>query len=56
MKQIFEKYKKILWEINKMLGSLEQKSEKFVGNILIFLQFEKFSVIRLLAYYNLKEI
>ncbi len=49
MRKIFEKYKKIL-------GSLEQISEKFVGNIrLIFLQFEKFSVIRVLTYYDLKE-
>ncbi len=37
--------------------SLEQILEKFVGNIwLIFLQFEKFSVIRVLTYYNWKEI
>ncbi len=44
-------------KINKILGSLEQISEKFVGNIwLVFLQFEKFSVIRVLTYYNLKEI
>ncbi len=47
MRKIFEKYKKILWKINKILGSLEEISEKFVGNIwLIFLQFENFSVIK----------
>ncbi len=57
MRTIFEKYKKISWNSNKILGSLEQLSEKFVGNIwLIFLQFEKFSVIRVLTYYNFKEI
>ncbi len=57
MKKSFEKYKKILWKINEILGSLEQISEKFVGNIwLICLQFEKFSVIRVLTYYNLKEL
>ncbi len=58
MRKIFEKYKKILWKINnKILVSLEQISEKFVGNIwLIFLQFEKFSVVQVLKYYNLKEI
>ncbi len=57
MRKIFEKYKKISWKINKILGSLEQASEKFVGNSwLIFLQIEKFSVIRVLIYYNLKEI
>ncbi len=56
MRKIFEKYKKILWKINKILGSLEQISVKFVGNIwLIFSQFEKFTVIRVLTYYNLKE-
>ncbi len=54
---ILEKYKIISWKINKILDSLEQIFEKFVGNIwLIFLQFEKFSVIQVLAYYNLKEI
>ncbi len=52
-----EKAKKISWKINKIFNSLEQKSEKFVGNILlIFLQFEKFSVIQVPTYYNLKEI
>ncbi len=52
MRKIFEKYKKILWKINKISGSLGQISEKFVGNIwLIFLQFEKFSVIHVLTYY-----
>ncbi len=57
MREIFEKYKNIWWKINKILGSLEQISEKFVGNILlIFLQFEKFSVVQVLAYYNSKEI
>ncbi len=45
MRKIFKKYKKISWKINKILGSLEQISEKFIGNIwLIFLEFEKFSV------------
>ncbi len=39
------------------MGSLEQISEKFLGNIwLIFLQFEKFSVVQVLRHYNLKEI
>ncbi len=39
------------------MGSLEQISEKLVGNVwLIFLQSEKFSVIRVLTYYNSKEI
>ncbi len=57
MRKIFEKYKKISWKINKILGSLEQISKQFVGNIwLIFLQFEKFSVTQVLPYYNLKEI
>ncbi len=57
MKKIFEKYKKTLWKFNKILGSLEQISEKFVENIwLIFLLFEKFSVTGVLTYYNLKEI
>ncbi len=43
--------------MSKILGSLELNSEKFVGNIwLIFLQFEKFSVIKVLIYYNSKEI
>ncbi len=57
MRKIFEKDKKILWKINKIFGSLEQISEKFVGNIwLIFLQFENFSVIQVIARYNLKEI
>ncbi len=43
--------------MSKILGSLELNSEKFVGNIwLISLQFEKFSVIRVLSYYNLKKI
>ncbi len=57
MRKIFEKYKKISWKIKKMFCSFEQISEKFVGNIwLIFLQFEKFLVIRVLAYYNFKEI
>ncbi len=57
MRKIFEKYKKILWKINKTLGSFHQLSEKFVGNIwLIFFQFEKFSVIQVLAYYNWKEL
>ncbi len=47
MRRIFETYKKILWKTNKILDSLYQISEKFVGNFwLIFLQFEKFSVIR----------
>ncbi len=46
MRKIFEKYKTISWEINKILGSLKQISEKFFENIwLIFLQFEKFLVI-----------
>ncbi len=40
-----------------MLRSFEQISKKFLGNIwLIFLQFGKFSVIRVLAYYDWKEI
>ncbi len=57
MRKIFKKYKKILWKINKILGSLEQISEKVFGNIwLIFLQFEKFLVSWVLTYYNLKEI
>ncbi len=57
MRKIFKKYKKILWKINKILGSLKQISEIFVGNIwLIFLQFQKLSVIQVLTYYNLKEI
>ncbi len=57
MRKIFKKYKKISWKINKILCSFEQISEKFVANIwLIFLQFEKFSVIEVLTYYNLKEI
>ncbi len=57
MRKIFEKYKKSLWKINKILSSLEEISEKFVGSIwLIFLQFEKFSVIKVLTYYNLKII
>ncbi len=57
MRKIFEKYKKISWKINNILGSLEQIPKKFVGNIwFIFLHFEKFLVIRVLAYYNLKEI
>ncbi len=57
MRKIFEKYKKISWKINKIVGFLEQISEKFVGNIwLIFLQLEKFSEIQVLTYYNLKEI
>ncbi len=57
MRKICEKYKKISWKINKILGSLEHLFEKFIGNIwLIFLQFEEFSVIQVLRYYNLKEI
>ncbi len=53
MKKTFEKYKKVSWKINKILGSPEQISEKCVVNIwLIFLQSEKFPVIRILAYYN----
>ncbi len=57
MRKIFEKYKKISWKTNRTFGSLQQISETFVGKIwLIFLQFEKFSVIEVLAYYNLKEI
>ncbi len=57
MKTMFEKYKKISWKINKILRFFEQISEKFVGNIwLICLQLEKFSVVQVLAYYNLKEI
>ncbi len=57
MRTIFEKYEKIWWKINKILNSLEQISEKFVVNVwLIFLQFEKFSVIHVLTYYNFKEI
>ncbi len=57
MRKIFEKYKEISWKINKILDSLKQISEKFDGNIwLIFLQFEKFSVIQVLIYHNLKEI
>ncbi len=55
--KIFEKYKKISWKINKIVGSLGPISEKFIENIwLIFLQFEKFSVIQVLSYNNLKEI
>ncbi len=50
----FEKYKKISWKIKKIFGNFEQIFEKFVG--LIFLQFEKFSVIQVLTYYDLKEI
>ncbi len=57
MRKIFEKYKNILLKIKKILGFFEQISEKFVGNIwLIFLKFEKFSVIQVLTYCNLKEI
>ncbi len=57
MRKVFEKYKKISWRINKILGSLVRVSEKFVGNIwLTFLQFEKFSVIQGPTYYNLNEI
>ncbi len=57
MRKIFEKYTKISWKINKILGSLEQISEQFAGNIwLIFLNFEKFSVVPVITYYNLKEI
>ncbi len=57
MRKIFETYKKISWQINNILVFLEQISEKFVGNIwLIFLKFEKFSVVGILTYYNLKEI
>ncbi len=57
MRKILEKYKKISWKIKKILRSLEQISQKFVRNILIiFLQFEKFAVIQVLTYYNLKEI
>ncbi len=57
MRKIFEKFKKFSRNINKILGSLEQISEKFVGNIwLIFLQFEKFSSIQVFTYYNLVEI
>ncbi len=57
MKKIFEKFKKILVKYNKILGFLVRISENFVGNIwLIFLQFEKFLVIWVLTYYNLKKI
>ncbi len=57
MRKISEKYRKILWKINKILVFPEQIYEKFVGNIwLIFLQLEKFSIIRILTYYNFKEI
>ncbi len=31
--KIFEKYKKISWKFNEILGSPEQISEKFVRNI-----------------------
>ncbi len=56
MWKIFEKYKKILWKINKISGSLEQISEKFIGNIwLIFLQFEELKSFKYL-HYNMKEI
>ncbi len=57
MRKIFQKYKKISWKINKILGSLEQISEKFVGNIwLIFLQFQKFSVIRVLTHITWRKL
>ncbi len=56
LERLSKSIRKFLWKNNKILGSLEQISEKFVGNIwLIFLKFEKFSVIQILAYYNLKE-
>ncbi len=56
MRKIFEKYEKISWIANKTLGTLEQISKKFIGNIwFTFLQFEKFLVIQVLTYHNLKE-
>ncbi len=40
-----------------MLGSLQQKSRKIRWKyLLILLQFEKFSVIRVVTYRNLKDI
>ncbi len=43
MRKIFNKYKKISWKINKIFGSLEQISEKFVGYNWLILIWEIFS-------------
>ncbi len=60
MRKIFEKYKKISRKTNKILGSLKQISEKFVGNIwLIFLQlrnFQSFTYSLIITWKKLKKI